>query len=40
VRGHEGDAARVYFEVFDHLIVEAKDAFFFRGAAGGRRWTI
>jgi CRISPR-associated protein Cas1 len=31
VRGHEGDAARVYFEVFDHLIVEAKDAFFFRG---------
>ncbi|HUE02857.1 MAG TPA: type I-C CRISPR-associated endonuclease Cas1c [Bryobacteraceae bacterium] len=30
VRGHEGDAARVYFEVFDHLIVEAKDAFFFR----------
>jgi CRISPR-associated protein Cas1 len=31
VRGHEGDAARVYFEVFDHLIVESKDAFFFRG---------
>jgi CRISPR-associated protein Cas1 len=31
VRGHEGDAARVYFEVFDHLIVEAKEAFFFRG---------
>ena len=30
VRGHEGDAARVYFEVFDHLIVESKDAFFFR----------
>lgn len=31
VRGHEGDAARVYFEVFDHLITEAKDSFFFRG---------
>jgi len=31
VRGHEGDAARVYFEVFDHLITEAKDAFYFRG---------
>jgi CRISPR-associated protein Cas1 len=30
VRGHEGDAARVYFEVFDHLIAESKDAFFFR----------
>lgn len=31
VRGHEGDAARVYFEVFDHLITESKDSFFFRG---------
>ena len=31
VRGHEGDAARVYFEVFDHLITESKEAFFFRG---------
>jgi CRISPR-associated protein Cas1 len=30
VRGHEGDAARVYFEVFDHLVTESKDAFFFR----------
>ncbi len=30
VRGHEGDAARVYFGVFDHLITESKDAFFFR----------
>ena len=30
VRGHEGDAARVYFGVFDHLISEAKDAFYFR----------
>jgi CRISPR-associated protein Cas1 len=30
VRGHEGDAARVYFDVFDHLITESKDAFFFR----------
>jgi CRISPR-associated protein Cas1 len=31
VRGHEGDAARVYFEVFDHLITESKDSFFFCG---------
>jgi CRISPR-associated protein Cas1 len=31
VRGHEGDAARVYFDVFDHLITESKDAFFFHG---------
>lgn len=31
VRGHEGDAARVYFEVFDHLITESKDGFYFRG---------
>ncbi len=30
IRGHEGDAARVYFEVFDHLITESKEAFFFR----------
>lgn len=30
VRGHEGDAARVYFGVFDHMITESKDAFFFR----------
>jgi CRISP-associated protein Cas1 len=30
VRGHEGDGARVYYGVFDHLIYEAKDAFFFR----------
>jgi CRISPR-associated protein Cas1 len=31
IRGHEGDAARVYFAVFDHLISAAKDEFFFRG---------
>jgi CRISPR-associated protein Cas1 len=31
VRGHEGDAARTYFGVFDHLIGANKDAFFFRG---------
>src|SRR6185312_5548689 len=30
VRGHEGDAVRVYFEVFDHLITESKEEFFFR----------
>lgn len=30
LRGIEGDAARVYFGVFDHLITEAKDDFFFR----------
>ena len=30
IRGSEGDAARRYFAVFDHLIVAQKDAFFFR----------
>lgn len=30
VRGKEGDAARRYFGVFDHLITTQKDAFFFR----------
>lgn len=31
IRGHEGDAARVYFSVFDHLITASKDEFFFHG---------
>ncbi len=31
IRGHEGDAAATYFDVFDRLILTAKDAFFFRG---------
>jgi CRISPR-associated protein Cas1 len=30
VRGLEGEAARKYFEVFDHLIVAQKEDFFFR----------
>ena len=30
VRGREGDAARTYFEVFDHLIAAQKEDFFFR----------
>jgi CRISPR-associated protein Cas1 len=30
IRGHEGDAAATYFAVFDHLILAAKDHFFFR----------
>ncbi len=30
VRGTEGDAARTYFEVFDHLVVAQKEDFFFR----------
>ena len=30
VRGKEGDAARRYFDVFDHLITIQKDDFFFR----------
>jgi len=29
VRGKEGEAARKYFSVFDHLIIAQKDAFFF-----------
>jgi CRISPR-associated protein Cas1 len=31
IRGHEGDAARVYFGAFDHLITASKEDFFFRG---------
>ncbi len=31
IRGHEGDAARAYFGVFDHLITASKEGFFFRG---------
>jgi CRISPR-associated protein Cas1 len=31
IRGHEGDAARVYFGAFDHLIAASKEDFFFRG---------
>jgi CRISPR-associated protein Cas1 len=30
LRGHEGEAARTYFSVFDHLIVADKEGFFFR----------
>ncbi len=30
IRGHEGDAARVYFSVFDHLITARKEEFFFK----------
>jgi len=30
VRGVEGDAARTYFEMFDHLVVAQKKEFFFR----------
>lgn len=31
VRGKEGDSAREYFSVFDHLITAQKEDFFFRG---------
>jgi CRISPR-associated protein Cas1 len=30
LRGLEGSAARIYFEVFDHLIVQQKEAFYLR----------
>ncbi|HVT58026.1 MAG TPA: type I-C CRISPR-associated endonuclease Cas1c [Thermoanaerobaculia bacterium] len=30
LRGIEGSAARVYFDVFDHLLVQQKEDFFFR----------
>src|ERR1035441_7879747 len=30
IRGHEGDAARVYFGGFGHLITASKEGFFFR----------
>lgn len=31
IRGMEGDSARVYFEVFDHLIISQKTEFSFQG---------
>jgi CRISP-associated protein Cas1 len=31
LRGMEGDCARIYFEVFDHLILVNKEDFGFRG---------
>ncbi len=31
IRGYEGEAAKSYFDVFDHLIVAQKDDFFFQG---------
>jgi len=31
IRGHEGEAARVYFGVFDHLITASKEEFLFHG---------
>ncbi|HEX4952931.1 MAG TPA: type I-C CRISPR-associated endonuclease Cas1c [Thermoanaerobaculia bacterium] len=30
VRGREGEAGRGYFEVFDHLVTQQKESFFFR----------
>lgn len=30
LRGHEGEAANLYFEVFDHLITAQKDHFYFK----------
>jgi CRISPR-associated protein Cas1 len=31
IRGNEGDAARTYFEVFNHLILAGQEEFFFGG---------
>lgn len=31
LRGIEGDAAKLYFDVFDHLILQNKSAFYFNG---------
>jgi CRISPR-associated protein Cas1 len=31
IRGHEGDAARLYFGVFDDLIAASKEEFYFHG---------
>lgn len=30
LRGHEGDAAKTYFNVFDHFILQDKEQFYFR----------
>lgn len=37
VRGIEGDAARCYFAVFDHLIVAEKESFSLKNGTGGLR---
>lgn len=39
IRGHEGDAARIYFSVFDHLITASKEEFFFGGEVAAPHWT-
>ena len=39
LRGIEGDAAHVYFNVFDHLITSQKENFFSRIEIDGHHWT-
>ena len=40
LRGYEGEAASVYFSVFDQMILQQKKEFSFQGEIKGRRWTI
>ena len=39
IRGHEGDAARVYFEAFPAMVRQNRDAFRLNGRTRRRRWT-
>ena len=36
LRGYEGEAASIYFGVFDELILQTKERFFFKGEIGVR----
>ena len=36
LRGYEGEAASIYFGVFDELILQQKKDFFFQGRIGVR----
>ncbi len=37
--GFEGSAAKIYFGVFDQLILQQREEFFSRNAPAVRRWT-
>ena len=40
LRGIEGEAARTYFGVFDHLITNTRELSYSTAATGVRRWTM
>ena len=40
LRGYEGEAASIYFSVFDELILQQKKDFFSMAEVKGRRWIM